>query len=96
MESGPLPLLGQAWLLSGFDFDFDPYAIEPVLFAAPGETPLLTVPPTCRNRELELAFGWAIAQLFLLRYGPIALVQGIKAWDNIVSDLGSGKDVAAD
>jgi hypothetical protein len=95
-KSGPVPLLGQAWILCGFDVDSDPDAEEPGLFAADGETPLLLVPPNCEGNDLELAYGWAIAKLYLKRYGLLNLVRGIRAWDDIVADLGSGRDMAAD
>jgi hypothetical protein len=91
-----LPLIGQAWLLCGFDFDFDPGAEEPDLYAIPGETPLLLVPLGCAGRELERAFGWGIAQLYLQRYGVVNLVRGIRAWEAIVGDLGGAREEAAD
>lgn len=95
-SDGSIPLIGQAWLLCGFDFDYDADIADEELYAAKGETPLLLVPSNYAGFQLERAFGWAIAQLYLERYGVVDLVRGIRSWDDIVSDLGSRSENAAD
>lgn len=96
METGPLPLIGQAWLLCGFDYVRDEDQDRPELFAAHGETPLLVVPSAITPDDLDDAFAMAIARLYLKRYGLINLVKGIRAWDEIVAGLGGTREEAAD
>lgn len=96
MSTGPIPLVGQVWLLCRFDFDYDDDQDRPYLYAATGETPLLLVPTDITWEDLEEAFHAAISRLYLKRYGPIMLVQGIRAWDSIVADLGGDREQAAD
>lgn len=96
METGPVPLTGQAWLLCGFDFAYDEDQDRPQLHAACGETPLLVVPSRISYEDLDDAFAMAIARLYLKRYGVVNLVRGIRAWDDIVADLGGAREEAAD
>jgi hypothetical protein len=98
METGPLPLTGQAWLLASFDFAFDEDTDTEELLAADAETPLLLIAEEFRDDPLELhrAFCVGIVDLFLQRYGLVNLVQGIRAWDRIVADMQTGHDMAAD
>lgn len=96
MISGPVPLTGQAWLLSGFDFAYDDDQDRPRLYAANGETPLLVVPSNITYEDLDDAFAMAIARLYLKRYGVVNLVRGIRAWDDIVADLRGAREEAAD
>jgi hypothetical protein len=96
MESRPIPLIGQAWVLSGFAYEFDQDQDRPHLLAAPGETPMLNLPDGIGWEDLEDAFGAAIAKLFLQRYGLLNLVQGIRSWDRLVADMQTGQDLAAD
>jgi hypothetical protein len=96
MDTGPVPLIGQAWLLCGFDFAYDRDQHRPTLYAAIGETPLLVVPERIAWDDLGDAFAMAIARLYLQRYGVVNLVRGIRAWDDIVADLGGTREEAAD
>jgi hypothetical protein len=96
MDTGPVPLTGQAWLLCGFDFAYDEDQHRPTLYAANGETPFLVVPSQITWEDLDDAFAMAIARLYLKRYGVVNLVRGIRAWDDIVADLGGALEEAGD
>lgn len=91
----PIPLIGQAWLLCGFDYAFDTDQDRPRLFAAEGETPLLNLPAALAGDDLESAFFEALARLYFCRYGMVNLVRGVRAWDQIVQDL-EQRNMAAD
>jgi hypothetical protein len=96
MGNQPVPLLGRVWKECGFDFDFDTDQDRPELFAPEGETPMLLVPERIGWQDLDDAFGMAIARLYLQRYGAVNLVRGIRAWDDIVADLGGALEEAGD
>jgi hypothetical protein len=44
----------------------------------------------------ERAAGYAISELYWQRYGWLALVRGIRAWERIADDLDYSREFAAD
>ena len=94
-NAGPLE---RAWLCNGFRVVEGAGLPGPVVLAPEGDVPVLALPPSCaRDAELrECAAGYAIADLYLQRYGWLALVRGIRAWERIAADLDASRDMAAD
>jgi hypothetical protein len=94
METGPLPLTGQAWLLSSFDFAYDEDTETEELFAAAGEVPLLLIAERFRDDQDELyrAFCVGFVRLFLERYSLVTLVQAVRSWDRIIADIQRGQE----
>ena len=95
-SAGPLE---RAWLCNGFRVLEVPGLRLPVVMAPEdGEDPVLSVPlGWAAEPELrEVAAGYAIGDLYLQKYGWLALVRGMRAWERIATDLQRAGDVAAD
>lgn len=67
----------RAWLCAGNGSIFDPVARKPSLLCAIGERPILVIPDTYGPAEIELAFGWAMADLREQSQGWLGLLRGL-------------------
>jgi hypothetical protein len=95
-NAGPLE---RAWLCNGFRvMEWDGAGERPEVFAPDGEVPVLMLPASCARcpHLRECAAGFAISDLYWQRYGWLALVRGIRAWDRIADDLDYSREFAAD
>ena len=64
----------RAWLCAGCGSIRDRHARKPRLYWAEGERPILAIPAHYDDAAIELAFGWAIAELGERRLGWLGLM----------------------
>jgi hypothetical protein len=88
------PLL-RVWLRSKHGVVFDARATRPDMLPPEDGVPVLILPEGADMDEQNRGAGYAIADLFLQRYGEEIMVRAIGSWEAIVQDL-EQRDMAAD
>lgn len=64
----------RAWLCAGCGYIRDRKGRKPRLLWAEGERPILTIPARYDEVDIEVAFGWAIAELAERRRGWLGMM----------------------